>query len=465
MLGAIYERLVAAEIGLRATWVDEVTQFGKEVKLFRDYHEGDHEAKLTPEMQEMLRISGEGLDQFNMNYCELVVDMMVDRLTVAGITADTEQGTQWGEEVLDFNRFDGLHVDVDEAAVRDGVTFVMVAFDNDEQKPIFAHEPAWDGDTGMIPVYDRGGKQIVAAVKVWYETGEERRVNIYYADRIEKYTADTMSITPRNDETTQQPVLDWKDRDVPLGVPVVPVFNKAKAKRSYGRSELIKVIPLQNVINRTLYSLVAAEELSAFQIKVARGFRPPPKVAPGMVITIGEEGLSKDQIADMSVLEQALLVPFISMLQFLVDQIGAVSQTPLPGQMGGDSSSGEALKQREIGLLGKVKRFQVKGGNAWEDVMKMAVAVQNAFGKSNPPPVKRWTCHWEDADIRNDAEVIKNAKEMRETVGDREFLRLVAPVWGYDQQKIDAIMAEKAQQQALALASLPLPGFDNFTVQ
>jgi hypothetical protein len=476
MLQGIYERLLAAGMRLPQTWSDEVTTWGQQVALFRGYAEGDHRAKLTPEMREMLRISGSVLDTFTLNYCDLVIAKMGDRLTVAGIEADNKAGSDWAAELLGANRIDGLQMDVHDASLRDGITFVIAA-PREDGSVMLAHELCWDGDTGMIPVYDRMGKQIVAAVKVWYEQALDRRVNIYFADRVEKFDMDiggALSVHldegPGPDELRDRGevngVVPWVDLNKkPLGVPVIPFVNRMKARLSYGISEIASVIPGQDALNRTLVSMVMTAELSAFQIKVARGFTPPAAVAPGAIITIGADGLTNEQVADMSVLPQASLVPFISEAQFLIEQMGTISQTPLPGQMGGDASSGEALKQREIGLLGKVKRFQVKAGNAWEDVLKVAAVVNNAYAQTRAPQVKRWTCRWEDADIRNDAEVITNAVKMAAIVGEREFLRLVAPVWGYDSAKIDAILAEKRLAQADQLAALAgnLPGFDNFT--
>ena len=187
MLTSIKGRLLAAGLVLPETWEDEITTWGQAVALFRQYAEGDHRAKLTPEMRDMLRVSGGVLDQFNINYADLVIAKMGDRLTVAGIDADTKPGSDWAVEVLNRNRIDGLQMDVHDAALRDGITFVMVAPEEDGAV-MLAHELAWDGDTGIIPVYDRMGKRLLAAVKVWYETSTACRVNIYYADRAVSYT-------------------------------------------------------------------------------------------------------------------------------------------------------------------------------------------------------------------------------------------------------------------------------------
>jgi hypothetical protein len=256
-------------------------------------------------------------------------------------------------------------------------------------------------------------------------------------------------------------VVQWVNaQGQPIGVPVIPFVNRAKTRLTTGTSEIASVIPGQDALNRTLVSMVMTSELSAFQLKVAVGFEPPASVAPGDIIKIAEGGLPEGQKVDMFTLEQAQLVPFISQAQFLIDQIGTISQTPLPGQMGGDSASGEAIKQRETGLVGKIKRFQIKGGNAWEDVLSLAANIQNAFGTTSAPRVGRWVCRWQDAESRNDAEVVANVKLMRELMGDEQALREVAGVFGWDETQIQKIMAQKSMQMVNALASLP--SFESF---
>lgn len=465
MLEAIQARLMAAGMVLPQTWISDIEQWGQNVALYREYAEGNHRAKLTKEMREMLRISDARNDQFSLNYCDLVVQRMNDRLVVTGVEGDGDDASAWSADVLTANRFDGLQMDVHEATIRDGITFVMATFNNDTQQVVLAHELAWDGDTGLIPVYDRMGKRIAAAVKVWYEGSLSRRVNIYYADRVEKYDADTggalLVHADEVDDGDGESVVPWMDAQRrPIGVPVIPFVNRAKTRLTTGTSELASIIPVNDSLNRTLVSMVMTSELSAFQIKIALGFEPPANVTPGMWVVVAAGGLPDGQKADAKVLEQAQIVPFISQAQFLIDQIGTISQTPLPGQMGGDSASGEAIKQRETGLVGKVRRFQIKGGNAWEDVLALAANVQNAFGRTGAPKSTRWVCRWKDAEIRNDAEVIKNVKDTRDLMGDEQALREVAGVFGWDETQIQRIMAQKQRATVNALAALPT--YQNF---
>jgi hypothetical protein len=455
-------------------WVQAVDQWGKRVDLYRRYMDGDHRADLTPVMKQMLRISGNELDQFNNNYCELVVSTMADRLNIQSIEAsggNAESGQAWADDLLADNRIDALQMEVHESTVCDGDTYILVDYDSDHDQVRFTHEPAWDGETGMIVIYDRRGANIVCAVKVWYEAGfDARRVNIYYPNVIYKYTAGVDgTLTPLMGEDAPL-VEEW----LPGIVPVAHFKNRARkaqrvGNREHGISELDTVIPLQDALNRTLVSMVMVSELTAFQIRVAKGFTPPQNITPGMWVEIARADpdgksmpLEQGDVADAYVLEQGNIVPFIQQANDLRQQIGVVSRTPLPSLMGSDSSSGEALKQREVDLLSKVKKAQVVFGNAWEDVMMIAAKVQDAYGSTNAPAVRRWSTKWNDAQIRNNTEIINNALSIREIVGDEEVLRLVAPVFDYGEDKIRDLVngLVTMEKERISNLAVSLPGFN-----
>jgi hypothetical protein len=450
---------------VRDEWLTETDDWGDRVKLFRDYYDGNHRSKLTGNMKRMLRISGDAHDQFNENYCGLVVDTYADRLLVERMQGDSDEATDWATELMDANRFDGLQMDIHEATIRDGDTFVLLEYDNETDRVVFSHEPCWDGETGMIAVYDRRLKNILIAVKVWYEgLDDARRVNFYYPDRVEKYICDESGYGMQpyvDDSTDERGIAEW----LPGVVPVIHYRNRMRTMTQYGISELASVVPLQDALNRGLMSMVMTAELTAFLIRVAKGFEPPAEVSPGMWITIGAEGLSNDQVADAFTLEPGGIVPFIDQANHLIEQIATISRTPLPTTLGGDSASGEALKQRESGLLAKVRKAQVKVGNAHEDLMRMAVVLHNTFSGTRAP-VSNWRCVWRDAQVRNEAQMIQNALAVRDIVGERETLRLIAEVYGYGMGKQEEIQQEKQAQTAQAMSALAgsLPGFDNFNV-
>lgn len=435
---------------VRSDWGTRWDDHGERVALYREYEAGDHRSKLTAEMSKMLRIDST-LDQFNMNYCELVIQSMVDRLQVMGIRGDSEQAQAWADEVLELNRFDALQLDLHEAVIRDGDAFVMVWYDEARGGVTLSVEEIWDGETGVIPVYDRTYTRMIAALKVWYEVGDTRRANLYTPDELYQFDYDGGEIEPLRERGERLPM--------PGFVPLVHFRNRGKNRRDVGRSELVPVIPLQDVINRALYSMVATSELTSFGMWFAKGWGGPPSgVAPGVIVSIEDDDPAILNAIDFRLLEQGQIAPFIQQLSFLIDKIGEISRTPLVS--GGTGESGEALKERQSGLLGKVKRFQVKAGNKWEDVLYMAAVIQNIFGARRAPE-SRWRCEWRDAQLRNDAETAQLIKAFEDRLSDREILRKLGtiPLFDYQEDEIERVMsereAESAAQVQQALGNIP----------
>jgi hypothetical protein len=438
-------------------WAADQEMHADKVALFRRYADGDHDANLTAEMRKMLRITDSEFDRFNDNYMGIVIDTLVDRLRVTGFKTDVQAADQWIAQVLEANRFDALQTDTHEAAVRDGNTYALVTWDNDLGQIVLTHEPAWDGTNGMLVVHNPQN-QVVCGVKSWQEQlGEVTRVNLYYADHIERYIGTgSGALTPYANPDGTPPRSPWLlPSGEPIGCPVIHFPNRGTTWNAYGLSEIENAIPLQNALNRTLYSMVMTEELSAFPILVFVGCQPGGAVMPGMMILISPNApLTTDQRADVKRIEGGDMKPFIEQAQWLTSEIGKITRTPAPEFMGSDSASGEALKQREIGLLGKVKRFQVKAGNRWEDAMKLAARVQTAFGNDTPPAFTKITTQWADAELRNDETIGKNATVLANLGFVDEALRAMAPVFGWDETKILEILASKASKDAAGLENV-----------
>lgn len=431
---------VAEHLGglVRKTWVDDMRQWGERVTLYRQYYDGEHRIKLSPEMKSLLMLADTKVENFNDNYCELIVNAMADRLKVTAIEGDSKQATDWADEIKKINRFDSLQMDVHEAAIKDGDTFVMADFDNTVQRATMAHEPAWDGDCGMMVVYDRMKKKIVAAVKVWYE-GDARYVNIYFTDKIIKMTFDDDNGLQAREET---PTV-WTDQTLgALGVPVVHFRNRWRTGQTLGKSELTSAIPLQDALNMTMLSMVANCLLTAFGLRKAKGFRAPENIAPGNFIEFGADVEDAALLAamDVDLIKQSEMGPFIEQANWIIEQKGNVTRTPLPIQMGGDNQSGEALKQRENGLLGKIGQFQVRGGNSWEDTFTMLHKIETAFANKKPAETLRWDCKWKDAQLRNDAEEIASALAIGKELGAEIMVEELARVKNWDKEKQEKIL-------------------------
>jgi len=441
--------LIAMMLGLNTTWVTDVNTWGARVLLYRQYAEGNHRANLSDNMRQMLRITGD--TEYNINYCNTIVQTMVNRLVVAGI--DAEASTEWVKAMLDWNSFDVLQMDIHEAVVRDGDAYLMVGFDEDGQYPKLSVELAWDGTVGVVPIYDPSNTNIIAAVKIWWASRETvneegvssivpmRRCNLYLPNAIRRYWWDGGEFISED---------EWRVGYVPL----VHYRNNTRTNTWQGISEIAPALGLQDSLNSVLVSMTMASELSAFGINVAFGFKSPSTVAPGAWIQVGNEDnngnvlpIPNDQLVDVKQLSASPLVQYIDQAHFIIDQMAMITSTPL-AKMGSDNVSGESLKQREVGLLAKVKKAQTRFAEAWVWAVELAFKVSAEYSKSNIAPSNpvKLMVKWQNAEVRNDAEVIKNVLAVQNVFGEDEALRLLAPVFGLDEATVQRIIDNKQQK-------------------
>ncbi len=481
MLSAIAAKFMEKKL-VASTWEAEMQARGDLVSLFRQYYDGDHRLKLTPEMKAMMQIADDKLDRYNDNYCEMVVNAMADRLTVdrmqvKGMTESTDKDAvdpaqAWTDDLLNANRFDALQLDVREAALRDGETFVMLEYNDTLGQMQLFHNLAWDGECGVMVVYDRQQKNILAGAKVWYD-GDLTRVNLYYPNSTERYTAEegaTELTLMAEADGFRNPEDTTRNGKVP-GVPIVRFSRKKKAT-----SELKNVIPLQDSLNRTLVSMVMSAELTAFSVMFAVGWKPPQKITPGMIyhamltdvngntIVPQDEDQAKALVAmlnafKLSRIEGGDLSQLIKQGDWIINQIEKITSTPV--DLGGGGQSGEALKQLDVRLQGKIEGAQVTFGNSYEDMVKLAAWQQSIFGSKMPPEIKSVNAQWKNAEMRNNADVLALFKLLNDAGYEEEALRTLgkSSLVNYGPDDIKRIMGEKAvgvaQKMVEAAGNLP----------
>lgn len=464
-----------------SSWASYQQDIGEKTLIYRKYTDGDHDANQSTEMKNLLRSTGELSTELNDNHCPIIIETMNDRVKVDEITADNEGGTKWVQELLETVGFDSLQTGLHEATIRDANSYIMVSWDEDTKQITWTHEPAYDGSKGMMMLYAE--HKPVAALKIWHlvqtNTGTESEdsetvtfANLYFEDRIEKYKGTNGAVMPREDLATGHSLGDhvfpWtdtmKEGGQPLGLPVIHFANKVRKYDDYGISEIHGAIPDQNAINRNRYSMIMNAELAAFMIRYAIGFNPPDGLTPAMWIKISKDApLTPDQKIDLGVLEAGEIVPYIEMGRYMTERIYDKTNTPRHDNVSANTS-GEALKQREIGLVSKVKRFHTPVGEKWKDAVNLSARVFSAFSGQSAPVFERLTLKWQDPNVRNDAEILKLAiEEFKNVHHDLElYLETVAPIRGWDEKKIKEILdrqEEKERQMIQEEFSRAVPPF------
>lgn len=397
------------EIGGSSDLVSAVKKKGARVFKYRNYTTGDHDANLTVQQRRLLNIHSDDaeLNEASSNYCSIVVDMMAGRLSVNEINSEDETVSEWMQDTITRNGFESKQGEWFRGAIRDGESFVIV----DPQTALWVSEPAFDGYSGMFAIYDTITGLPKWACKLWAESqpsdistdaqeaGDEDIVYIvvYEPDKITYWegTSGSSEVEPRTVNGGTLPLLEtgngyyWS-----LGIlPVVQLANKRDNYTNYGESEIRCVIPLQDMVNATLYDMMMASKLSAFKIYWSKGMEiDKDGIVPGSVINLvlkdsngnvltniddsASRFLSAVEVGEFGTTDMS---QYTNQLDKLEREISQVSATPIYGITTMGALSGEALKQLEAGLINKVIRFQNENAKSIKMLLRLTALIQRTF--------------------------------------------------------------------------------------
>ena len=379
------------------------------VKLYRQYERGDHRQNLTDEQRKLMNITTDTaeLNESSSNYCSIVTDMMAGRISVSEITSEDEATNEYIASTLARNSFESKEGQFYRGAIRDAESYVLV----DPQSALWSSEPAYDGFSGVVAIYNTMTNLPVWVCKLWViaesqdvssdaADEDDRIVNIavYQPNQITFWrgSVDGTEVTPVMMEKAQgvKMLESGNGYEWPLGIiPIVQFANKRDNYTPYGESEIRVVIPLQDILNSTLYDMQMASKLSAFKIYWAKGIAiDKDGIVPGSVINLlltDADGnvatsLTEEQVKFLESVEVGEfgttdMSQYTNQLDKLEREISQVSSTPVYGITSQGNLSGEALKQLESGLVNKVIRFQRENSGAIEMLLRITAEIQRTY--------------------------------------------------------------------------------------
>lgn len=423
------------------------------VQTYRDYTAGDQAVHLTDD-QKILIVGDNGAGapnsdpEFKLNVCSPILDAEVDRLEIQSIKvtvpdndelSDTLSSLAW--KWFKASRMDEGQQNAHFAAARDGDSFGFVYRDEDKKRPALAINPAYDGENGGADLFyqDDDPNQPLCAVKIWAVDEKVRRKNIYYPDRVEmwintsgisgsmagagwrplRFTDDDyapgLAEVPPVQATSlaELATVAWwtangKQGGVPLGLPVFHFRHQARGS-AYGRSTIADVAPgLQDAINRSGVSLLAASQLSGFKTTTATGInidRDRITNYPGSIL------FSEDKEARFGQLGETNLMQLVEVKNTYIKDAATLTNTPLSFfNLGGQAPAEGSQKALELGLLAKTRRNQTSFGNTWEDMIRYMFRLESvakggvirlSFDQIDALEID---IVWEPAEVKNDLE-------------------------------------------------------------
>ena len=431
-------------------WVETAfTDRQDDYEKYQDYYDGRHKVELTDRLREFLKVSEKA---FNANFCEPVVDAMTDRLAVVSFDTDEEDAEDaplaaWAQDAWAANRMDGQQRVAHEQAAIKGDAYVLCEWDARRERVRLAV----NAPDLIRPRYDPADRdRTLWTAKRWGLTKPDRQqLNLYFPDRIEKYQRGAAGARweQRQDAEGEPWPIPWTGADgEPLGIPVVHLRNKPGVG-SFGRSELQNIVPLQNVLNKTLVDLIMVLDTLGFQQRwLVNAQRPSGgfKIYPGVVWNVAP--LNPDAAVQLGQFPSESPEGLIAALREIVEEIAGVSRTPTHMlRLGPSFPSGEALQTAEQGLVSKVRSRQVVLGNAWEDVMALARAVAVSIGGQAEIPEGAFSAVWADPETRNELAHVQ-------TIGTKVGVLGVPQVqaWrevGYSPSDIERMLADKRDEK------------------
>jgi len=402
------------------------------VVLARKYHNGDQDTYMSERVKEFLNLHSE-VRKFNLNVCRTVTLAVKDELSVSGFNtnevadlAGLKAQAKWAWDLWTTNHMDAVQAEVHESALSDRETFIIVDYDYEKLRPRFIHNykytPLDGGGDGqgcwMLYENDDVNQPAKCAVKQWTQTVYDKtgqptvsqRRTIYYPDHIEKWvyvSAWERYSEPQTDPNT--PVepwpIPWVSSDgSPLGIPVIHFRNVNLTPEAWD------AIPLQDAINKTLIDILAANDLTAFQMLAALGWYPttdgePPKEDKSNLLAVGPGQFigTKDPEGKLQIVTGGDSTALINTLKDLILMAAQITSTPTSRFTTTKLiASQETLKEQNIQLKKKAQDRRVLFGDAWEACLEMARKVANIFGAANLDELVAFSTIWSNNETLDD---------------------------------------------------------------
>lgn len=339
-----------------------------QIAMWEQYYTGNQPmAYLSPEAKTAL---GTRFGRLASNLPRLSVTALAERLRISGFSvAGAASPEVWGAWLR--SDMDQLSAVAHREALALGRSYAFVWGDKTGRARISV-----ESARQVAALTDPGSRETVAAIKRWETattTGLPSKVHVvlYLPDRIEKYVS----------QSTASEAFTLTDTiDNPLGrVPVVALRNTDRLLDD-GTSEMADLIPLCDSLNKILADMLVGSEYYA----------RPRRWATGIELVENEDGtvdnpfpesnrmlISEDPESKFGQLEGSDLASYEAAVRVLTSQIMAVSALPAHyiGSLTAQPASADALRASEASLTARAEARQQVFGRAWEQVARLALAV------------------------------------------------------------------------------------------
>lgn len=402
-------------------WVTKLaekhTQRLPTLRKYLNYYDGNHDLSFAS--QRFRDHYGGLFKELAVNFCSVIVQAMVERMKVQGISVptndpdkpqkahDTEAWAMWQRNGMDSHSNEHHTV-----TATTGYGYLTVWGDSDGKAVFTVEDPLQ-----MIVAYTSSTPRTrAAALKRWIDewTGYEF-ATLYLPDSIHRFRSESAAQLV-NGEFSSQTDVTWVPRgddatsviDNPLGrVPVVEFVNDPTV-RGEGRSELAPILPIQDASNKIVCDMMLASEFAAYPQRVLMGVEPLKDPETGKLLKPFEASIERvwtlaNPNAKAAQFEAADLTNYVKAKESLLQDAAFISRTPRHYFMqSGQAPSGDSIKGGETGLVAKVKDREASHDDPYEETFRLGYLVEGKREKA-----EAWDAEikWRDPEYRTEGEL------------------------------------------------------------
>jgi hypothetical protein len=404
----------------------------RDYEIAQSYDNGTvPETFATAKLRRAFKATG---DASMLNYCRPIVDAVNDRLEIGTISGDTKVATDTIHRIWVNNDL-GLEAQyIHRSALVNGDAYVIAWPDENGEWDIALNS----AETTSIVYNVENPRKKEYGVKIWVESENRTRMNIYGPNNITKWWTNTDTVTDGTDWTFMESV------DNPFGE--VPVFH-FRTHRPFGRPEHYDAYDGQNAINKLFITHMHTVDYQG----------APQRYA---IANTGGDGSEVDDFAEgdtarenisalrngpgevwfmqgvthMGQFNPADPAVFWTPIKDTVKALASLTSTPLHYfDKTQAAQSGGALRNAEAPLIKKVEDRRTAFGYAWRDVFRFILRVEGVKSEV--------TVYWKQLESLDEMERWDvTLKKINAGLSHRQALL----EGGYPEEEVDRIMEERA---------------------
>lgn len=365
-----------------------------EYTRYRNYYKGKQPLRFLSD--EWTNPFGEQVRGLYDNLCGRVVDLAVDRLTITGVTGlgdgqvDADADTAW--DIWNQNRMDARANELFREAGRCGDAYLLVWVE-DGQVVLYPHR----ADTISLRFDPRIPGKVISAVKLW-TAGKDRRATVWTAHDLAEYVNGDHGWSLIG-EIQPNPLGDVPVRHLPANGDLGEM----------GRSDIADVVPLQDLLNKSLAGQAVAGEDVSRPLRFALGIDGRINEETGEVEPPFQNKTSKfswspadKTVAHIGQLDPPGLSDFLAEQDSLRAEIARVACRPAHLLLqAGDFPSGESLRVAEAPFTAFIRSRMTTWGYQIADVLGMAIQLHRLTQGQATGDRPLFEMRWRDPEPEN----------------------------------------------------------------